>query len=169
MTMGTTKMNSSSMQFDEKWLRISVFIPRTKYTDPTNLQDLAKFKTFLSEKVKPNWSGLIGWYGWRIESFGLPNGTWIPMEGDITYSMILRFSAERMKGIAQNVVDKTAQERFHKLACSNVEVVSYGNASIDMLAGLEGSSKTGTERKLAFGILPPGLSCFYHTGRCSCG
>ena len=169
MTMNTTKVNSSSMQFDEKWLRISVFISHTKYTDPTNLQDLEKFKTFLSEKVKPNWSGLIGWYGWRIESFELPNSTWIPRGRDTTYSMIFRFSAERMKGISQNVVDKTAQERFHKLACSNVEVVSYGNASIDMLAGLEGSSTTGSERRMAFGILPPELSCFYHTGRCYCG
>lgn len=167
-----TKIDSPSLQFDEKWLRISVFIPRTKYTDPSNLQDLDKFKTFLSERVKPNWAGLIGWYGWRIEDFGSPKGTWMPMEGDITYSMILRFSADNVKGVSRKDVSETAEHRFHKQACSEVKVVGDGDASVDMLAGLEGSPKkeeSKIERKMAFGMLPPELSCFYHTGRCSCG
>ncbi|KAF3398845.1 hypothetical protein DPV78_007081 [Talaromyces pinophilus] len=168
----TTKTDSPShLQFDEKWLRISVFILRTKYTDPTNLQDLEKFKTFLSDRVKPNWAGLIGWYGWRIEDFGSPTSTWMPMEGDITYSMILRFSADKVKGISRKDVSEIAEHGFHKHACSEVKVVEYGDASVDMLVGLEGSStkEPKRERKMAFGMLPPELSWFYHTGRCSCG
>lgn len=92
------------------------------------------------------------------------------MEGDITYSMILRFSAEKMKGSSRKDISEVVQHRFHKHACSDVKVVGYGNASVDMLAGLEGSStKDSRERKIAFGMLPPELACFYHTGRCSCG
>lgn len=91
------------------------------------------------------------------------------MEGDITYSMILRLSADKMKGVSRKDVSETVQHRFHKHACSDVKVVGYGNASVDMLAGLEGSSKDSKERKMAFGMLPPELSCFYDIGRCSCG
>lgn len=94
----------------------------------------------------------------------------MPMEGDITYSMILRFSADKVKWLSRKDVSEIAEHRFHKQACSEVKVVEYGDASVDMLVGLEGSStkEPKKERKMAFGMLPPELSCFYHTGRCSC-
>lgn len=94
----------------------------------------------------------------------------MPMEGDITYSMILRFSADNMKGLSRKDVSETMEHRFHRHACSEVKVIGYGDASVDMLVGLEGSStkESKIERKMAFGMLPPELSCFYHTGRCSC-
>lgn len=148
-------MEEPCLQFQEKWLRLKITISNPTPTTSKDYQNVETFKNFLSDTVKKRCKGMIGWYGWRNS-----DGPKSSVLG-IAYTIILRFLTDKMQG---DVFTK-AEETIRGTNCGTVEITGSGNASIDLLPG---PIESYTDRK-AFGILLPELSCFYDTGRCSCG
>jgi hypothetical protein len=63
-----------------------------------------------------------------------------------------------MQGKTKDEVLSDACEHFHCLICDKVEIIGYGDASIDLIPR---RATYGDIDWTAFGVLPPEFSCFY--------